>query len=302
MGVTVFMPHTITKDMMKRLPEYGDMFALTAKDKRLVTMSEQHLEWINFEIENPLPDFYLRELYEKDVYMVAWKIPDTEMRPVEEVLHNFTDYLSKPQPINNDLSDPPISMPPILKPYPIMVDDDELERFKAMETEADALIRERINSLMVHRETAGLKEEEEEAAQIVDVVVAELPPEEVDVDEEEAEAEHERDEGIVIEDVDKVDEIDKSDSDNDKDDDDDDDDDDKKRTAGSVRFHEKAGEEEEEEIENEEVEQADPNILRTNKLFMLPVWTPYNKVAQAALIYLYFRNVCKKKIIPYICI
>lgn len=286
MGVTVFMPHTINKDMMKRLTEYGDMFQLTAKDKKLVTMAEKHLEWINFEIENPLPDFFLRELYEKEVYMVAWKIPDTELRPVEEILHDFSDYLSKPQPIPNDLSDPPISMPPILKPYPVMVDDEELERFKGQEVEGDAFIRERIESLMIHREAAGIQEEFEEPVQIVETVAAELPPVEELAEEEEVEEEQERDEGIVMED-DKIEAVVNSDND-----DDDDDDDAKQRTTGPVRFKVEDAEEEA-EVEEEQEPEID---LRTNKVFMLPVWTPYNKVAQAALIYLYFRNVSQNNI------
>lgn len=273
MGVTVFMPQTVTKDIMKRLTEYGDMFSLTAKDKRIARIAEKDLEWINFEIDNPLPDFYLRELYDKDVYMMAWKILDTETRPVEEVLHEFTNYLSKPQPIANDLSDPPISMPPILKPYPIMVDDEELERFKAMENEDDAFVRERIQSMLVHREAAGVKDGEEGESKQNEEVVVEEPavveePEVDEMGEEETEAEQEPDEGIAIED---------SDHDPDANDDE------------SVRFEENTVEEEEEvEADAETETEKSP---RTNKVFMLPVWTPYNKVAQAALVYLYFRNV-----------
>lgn len=286
MGVTVFMPHTVNKDMMKRLTEYGDMFTLSAKDKKLVTIAEQHLEWINFDIVNPLPDFYLRELYEKDVFMVCWKIPDNEMRPVAEVLHSFCDYLSKPQPIKDDLSDPPINMPPILKPYAMMVDDDELERFKAQETDDDALIRERIISLMMHREAAGMKDDDGDAgggaAAEASAVADEAPTvDEMGEDEEETQSEEEADEGILMEDVDDG-------AANVTDSDDDDDDNGKQRLAGSVRFIEKAAEEEEEMGEEEGEKLPD---LRTNKVYMLPVWTPYNKVAQAALVYLYFRNV-----------
>lgn len=286
MGVTVFLPHTINKDMMKRLPEYGDQFALTVKDKRLVTIEEKHLEWINFDITNPLPDFLLRELYEKDVYMVAWKIPDTELRPVEQILHNFCDFLSKPQPIKDDTSVPPINMPPILKPHPIMIDDEELERFKEQEIEEDRQIRERIQSLLVHREAAGINDETEaEPAPPEPEPVPEAAPPVVEKsgeDEEEAKSEEEQaDEGIVMEDVENVDA-----APNKSDNEDDDKEEGQNRPVGSVRFIEEdeGGEGEVETVEEE------PD-RRTNKVFMLPVWTPYTKTGQAALIYLYFRNV-----------
>lgn len=294
MGVTVFMPHTINRDMMKRLTEYGDSFALTAKDKRQVRMAEKHLEWINYEIDNPLPDFYLRELYEKDVFMVAWKISDLERHPVADVLHNFIDYLCKPQEIANDPSDPPIVMPPIMKPYQIMVDDEELERFLEMENESDRLIRERYRSVMVHRDADETKEEEEEVDDMAQLADEEPPDVEVvtnveDEQGEEGEGEEEETEqddvGLLMDDVlDNLDDGANTDSD---DDDDDDNNKAKRKTGASVVFQTKPIEEE----EAEEEEEREPD-LRTNKLFMMPVWTPYNNTAQAALVYLYFRNVC----------
>lgn len=146
MGVSVFMPHIVSKDLLKRIPEYGEKFALVAKDKRNILIAPEDLELLHFEIDNPMPPFLLDILYAKEALMVCWKNADTELTPIEEMLKRLSDSLNMPQPISDEEIDPPIFLPPVLKSTAVEINDEQYQTMILNESSAEALARARILS------------------------------------------------------------------------------------------------------------------------------------------------------------
>lgn len=82
MGVTINMPHLISRDLFKRMTEQGDKFGLQAKDKKNALISDDDLEVLHFEIDNPLPPYVLKLLKKKEAFMICWKTAELEERPI----------------------------------------------------------------------------------------------------------------------------------------------------------------------------------------------------------------------------
>lgn len=89
MGVTVLMPHTVARDLFKKLTEQADKFHLIAKDKKTIKIQSNDISTLHFECLNPLSDKILEHIFDKDTFMVCWKIADDELRPVEGNLQFF---------------------------------------------------------------------------------------------------------------------------------------------------------------------------------------------------------------------
>lgn len=85
-GVTIFMPHVITRDLYKKVIEIGDGLRLTPRERRTAIVTAEHLKIINYEQEN-MPQVLFDHIQSKEVFMVCWKIPDEELEPVECKLH-----------------------------------------------------------------------------------------------------------------------------------------------------------------------------------------------------------------------
>lgn len=81
-GITIFFPHLVGRDLFKRVSDPADKFQLTARDKRNAQILEEHLEVINFDCDNPLPDYVFQHLFGKDVFMVCWKLSDSDSKSV----------------------------------------------------------------------------------------------------------------------------------------------------------------------------------------------------------------------------
>lgn len=81
-GVTIFMPHVITRDLYKKVIEIGDGLRLTPRERRTAIVTAEHLRIINYEQEN-MPQVLFDHIQSKEVFMVCWKIPDEELEPVE---------------------------------------------------------------------------------------------------------------------------------------------------------------------------------------------------------------------------
>lgn len=82
MGVTIHMPHLITRDLFKRMTEQGEKFGLQAKDKKNSFISDDVLEVLHFEIKNPLPPYVLKLLKRKEAFMICWKTAELEERSI----------------------------------------------------------------------------------------------------------------------------------------------------------------------------------------------------------------------------
>lgn len=83
LGVTVLMPHTISRDLFKKLTESAEKFQLAPKDKKNVQILPEHLEILNFECVNPMPKNMLDQILNKDVFLVCWNAGEGENKPVE---------------------------------------------------------------------------------------------------------------------------------------------------------------------------------------------------------------------------
>lgn len=81
-GVTLLMPHTITRDLPKKLQEHGDKFNIIAKDKKNIRLKSDDLEILHFDAANVIPLYMLNHLYQSESFLVAWKLADSELRPV----------------------------------------------------------------------------------------------------------------------------------------------------------------------------------------------------------------------------
>lgn len=76
------MPHLISRDLFKRMTEQGEKFGLQAKDKKNSLITDEDLEVLHFEIENPLPPYVLKLLKKKEAFMICWKTGELEERPI----------------------------------------------------------------------------------------------------------------------------------------------------------------------------------------------------------------------------
>lgn len=77
MGVTVLMPHVISRDLLKRLTDPADKCHLVAKDKKTLQITEEHIDVIEFGSTNPMPKYLLDHILNRDVFVVCWKVADS---------------------------------------------------------------------------------------------------------------------------------------------------------------------------------------------------------------------------------
>lgn len=82
-GVTIFFPPIIARDLFKKLSDPADKFQLTARDKKTVQILQEHLEVMHFECDNPMPKYLIDHLLKKDVFMVCWKLTDTDGKTIQ---------------------------------------------------------------------------------------------------------------------------------------------------------------------------------------------------------------------------
>lgn len=91
LGVTLLMPHIMSRDLFKRLTDPGErMFQLIARDKRNIQILPGHLEVIHFECDNPIPKYVIDYIGKKDAFAICWKVAEGEARTVEGKVQYFS--------------------------------------------------------------------------------------------------------------------------------------------------------------------------------------------------------------------
>lgn len=95
LGVTVFMPHVVSRDLFKKVSEMAEKCQLTARDKKAAQIRTEHLEAMLLDCENPLAQHVIDHILDKDVFMVCWKLTDMENPVVESHLADFVDMIWK---------------------------------------------------------------------------------------------------------------------------------------------------------------------------------------------------------------
>lgn len=85
LGVSILMPHVISRDLMKRLTDPADKCQLVAKDKKAVRLVPEHSEVVGISGHNPMPQYLLDHIVSKDVFMVCWKMTETNSETCKSV-------------------------------------------------------------------------------------------------------------------------------------------------------------------------------------------------------------------------
>lgn len=79
MGVTILMPHVMSRDLLKRLSDAADKCALVVKDKKNIRIMDEHMDVITFGCSSPMPKHLLDHVMDRDVFAVCWKIADNNV-------------------------------------------------------------------------------------------------------------------------------------------------------------------------------------------------------------------------------
>lgn len=80
-GVTIFMPHVIEKDLVPNLVEPGSKMQMQMKHNITTKITREDLEMINFDAQNLSPILF-NHIVDKELLIVAWKMNSTELRPI----------------------------------------------------------------------------------------------------------------------------------------------------------------------------------------------------------------------------
>lgn len=176
MGITLIMPNLAKeRDIHKKLLDPADKFELVTKDRKLIQILPEELEVLYFEIENPFPDFVLEYLHGKEIFAVAWKKGDTDLRPVEEVMNLFVDLCTKQQDVLDEFGnpDPELIKPVLFKPLEVPLPEESAVEVQEPEKKPEC----------VHEEPET--ESEEHPEKVEEFHVSEDQPEETNVEDNE---------------------------------------------------------------------------------------------------------------------
>lgn len=81
-GVTVFLPHVMDDKLIENLVEPAAQSNMTMKTHVITKITKEDLEMINFGSQNMSPLLF-NHIRDRDVLIVAWKMPSGELRPVD---------------------------------------------------------------------------------------------------------------------------------------------------------------------------------------------------------------------------
>lgn len=272
LGVTLLMPHTLSRDLFKKLSDQGEKFGVTARDKKNIFLKPEDLEILFFEVSNPMPSYVLKHLYGKEAMLICWKLTESEERTVLKALTDFSKMISCKQEILDEHGkpDPEKTIPPMLKSMTVQLTDEEYEEIKEqqdlIEYDENAALEETKQGVDFDPQNEPVKTETKEQITDEGNEECETKPDEVEnPDTETANAEETNDSKI---DAAKTDENTKENPENEK-------------TS----------------LTNSEKSLKEPlaNIICSSvdgrKGIISPIWTPANKRAHAAFIYYYLRHV-----------
>ncbi|XP_052849862.1 fibrous sheath CABYR-binding protein isoform X2 [Drosophila gunungcola] len=263
-GVTVFGPQ-VNRDMFKKLTEPAEPLKMQCKDRRVIQVSSDQFEVVNFGCKNPLPPDVIEQLDGKELLMCFWKI-DESIGTVPNVLMAYAHELTKERvaPPNDEIPEEHV-IPPIIATMKLKIEielkegevwveelssEEDLRLAQAQaksgkgKAKGKSVIHEEVHA--AEEEAAELDAEEEaseeeaiEAPAGADVMVGGLPSMP----------------GFDME-LDALDDM---------------------------------AEDEEEAQEVKEEEPPKP-LTRTKTVKMPPIWVPNNRRTHAALIYVFFRG------------
>ena len=93
MGITLFMPH-VAKDAFRKTLETAKWLSLVNRAGKMIQITPDMMETLNYNLENPIDDRILEEIFYKDIYAVLWYM-DPRIA-VTDVLEEFIQRVSEP--------------------------------------------------------------------------------------------------------------------------------------------------------------------------------------------------------------
>ncbi|EDV34788.1 uncharacterized protein Dana_GF19302 [Drosophila ananassae] len=254
-GVTVFGPQ-VNRDMFKKLTEPAEPLKMQCKDRRVLQVSMDQFEIVNFACKNPLPMDVIEQLDGKELLMCFWKI-DESIGTVPNVLMAYAHELTRERvgPPNEEFGEEHI-IPPIIATMKLKIEvelkegevwveevssEEELKLAQAKaKVKSKSVVQE--DTHPAEEEAADIDGEEEASEEEIPEAAADAPPGFPDMP--------------FDMDIDNDDE---------------------------------AGEDEEEAPEVKEEEPPKP-LTRIKTVKIPPIWVPNNRRTHAALIYVFFRG------------
>lgn len=79
MGVTVLMPHVISRDLLKRLSDPAEKCQLVAKDKKTVQILREHIDTLEICAVDAIPTYLVDHILNWEIFVVCWKVTDTNI-------------------------------------------------------------------------------------------------------------------------------------------------------------------------------------------------------------------------------
>lgn len=124
MGVTLFMPHVIdfvlkkTADIVRRLN-------MTARARKMIEITHEMLEVLNYQLENPIDDDVMDYLQGKGLLCVLWTVDPSAK--AEEVLATFMRKATEPQlvPVESENGELILVEQTALEPLIVYLDGDD---------------------------------------------------------------------------------------------------------------------------------------------------------------------------------
>ncbi|XP_017089199.1 retinitis pigmentosa 1-like 1 protein isoform X1 [Drosophila bipectinata] len=254
-GVTVFGPQ-VNRDMFKKLTEPAEPLKMQCKDRRVIQVSMDQFEIVNFACKNPLPMDVIEQLDGKELLMCFWKI-DESIGTVPNVLMAYAHELTRERvgPPNEEFGEEHV-IPPIIATMKLKI-EVELKEGEVWVEEVSSEEELRLAQAKAKGKSKSVVQEETHPAE----------EEAADFDGEEEASEEEVPEAVADAPPGFPDMPFDMDIDNDV----------------------EAAEDEEEIQEIKEEEPPKP-LTRIKTVKVPPIWVPNNRRTHAALIYVFFRG------------
>uniref|UniRef100_A0A6P4F7E6 LOW QUALITY PROTEIN: fibrous sheath CABYR-binding protein-like n=1 Tax=Drosophila rhopaloa TaxID=1041015 RepID=A0A6P4F7E6_DRORH len=255
-GVTVFGPQ-VNRDMFKKLTEPAEPLKMQCKDRRVIQVTSDQFEVVNFGCKNPLPPDVIEQLDGKELLMCFWKI-DESIGTVPNVLMAYAHELTRERvaPPNDEILEEHV-IPPIIATMKLKI-EIELKEGEVWVEEVSSEEEQRLLQAKAKGKTKSVVHEE--------VHPAEEEAGDLDAEEEASEEEAPEPAGDAMGGFPSIPGFDME-------------------MDGGDEIAE-----DEEEVQEVKEEEPPKPLTRTKTVKVPPIWVPNNRRTHAALIYVFFRG------------
>lgn len=138
MGITLFMPH-VAKDAFRKTLETAKWLSLVNRAGKMIQITPDMMETLNYNLENPIDERILDEIFYKDIFAVLWYMdPRTA---VTDALEEFVKRVS--EPIEYEVEGEENVWETLLEPLVIDLKSSERGSLQSVKLEATDSIEEK---------------------------------------------------------------------------------------------------------------------------------------------------------------